>query len=57
MKKILKKLSQNSSKIVSIHSEDEDILNLRKKFIKKGDVSSHIHFGEMKNVQCHQLEE
>jgi len=37
----IEKVISNSSKIVSIHSEDEDILNLRKKFIKKGDVSSH----------------
>ncbi len=37
----IEKVISNSSKIVAIHSEDEDILNLRKKFIKKGDVSSH----------------
>ena len=29
----IEKVISNSSKIVSIHSEDEDILNLRKKFI------------------------
>jgi len=39
--KDIEKVISNSSKLVSIHSEDEDILNLRKKFIKKGDVSSH----------------
>ena len=39
--KDIEKVISNSSRIVSIHSEDEDILNLRKKFIKKGDVSSH----------------
>ena len=39
--KDIEKVISNSSKIVAIHSEDEDILNLRKKFIKKGDVSSH----------------
>ena len=39
--KDIEKVISNSSKIVSIHSEDEDILNLRKKFIKKGDISSH----------------
>jgi len=39
--KDIEKVISNSSKTVSIHSEDEDILNLRKKFIKKGDVSSH----------------
>jgi dihydroorotase len=37
----IEKVISNSSKIVSIHSEDEDILNIRKKFIKKNDVSSH----------------
>ena len=54
--KDIEKVISNSSKIVAIHSEDEEILNLRKKFIKKGDVSSH-PYGEMKNVQCLQLEE
>jgi len=39
--KDIEKVISNSSKIVSIHSEDEEILNLRKKFIKKGDVNSH----------------
>ena len=39
--KDIEKVISNSSKIVSIHSEDEEILNIRKKFIKKGDVSSH----------------
>ena len=39
--KDIEKVISNSSKIVSIHSEDEDILNLRKKFIKKGDFSSN----------------
>ena len=42
-------LFQNSSKTVSIHSEDEEILNLRKKFIKKGDVSSHPFW---RNEEC-----
>ena len=36
MKKFL-----NTSKIVSVHSEDEEILNIRKKLRKKGDVSTH----------------
>tara|TARA_B100001250_G_scaffold338488_1_gene305570 strand:+ start:592 stop:1902 length:1311 start_codon:yes stop_codon:yes gene_type:complete len=35
------KVFENTSKIVSVHSEDEEILNLRKKLRKKGDVSSH----------------
>ena len=39
--KDIEKVISNSSKVVAIHSEDEEILNLRKKFIKKGDVSSH----------------
>ena len=32
---------KNSSKIVSVHSEDEEILNMNKKLIKEGDVHSH----------------
>ncbi len=32
---------QNSSKIVAVHSEDEKILNINKKLIKKGDVHTH----------------
>ena len=39
--KDIEKVISNSSKIIAIHSEDEEILNLRKKFIKKGDVNSH----------------
>jgi len=53
--KDIEKVISNSSKIVSIHSEDEDILNLRKKFIKKA-MSALILCGGMKNVQCHQPE-
>ena len=37
----IEKVISHSDRIVSIHSEDEEILNLRKKFIKKGDVHSH----------------
>ena len=37
----IEKVISKSSKIISIHSEDEDILNIRKRFIKKGDVRSH----------------
>jgi dihydroorotase len=37
----IEKVISQSDKIVSIHSEDEEILNLRKKFIKEGDVHSH----------------
>ena len=32
----IEKVISNSDRIVSIHSEDEDIIKLRKKFIKKG---------------------
>ena len=32
---------KNSSKVVAVHSEDEAILNVNKKLIKKGDVHSH----------------
>ena len=37
----IEKVFQNSSKIVSVHSEDEEILNMRKKLIIKGEVKSH----------------
>ena len=43
------KVISNSDRIVSIHSEDEEILKLRKKFIKKGDVHSH---PEWRNAEC-----
>ena len=39
--KDIEKVISNSDRVVSIHSEDEEILKLRKKFIKKGDVHSH----------------
>ena len=45
----IEKVISSSNRIVSIHSEDEDIINLRKKFIKKGDVHSH---PEWRNVEC-----
>ena len=32
---------QNGSKVVAVHSEDEEILNVNKKLIKDGDVHSH----------------
>ena len=35
------KVFQNSSKVVAVHSEDEEILNTNKKLIKNGDVHSH----------------
>ena len=37
----IEKVISKADRIVSIHSEDEEILNIRKKFIKKGDVRSH----------------
>jgi len=37
----IERVFQNSSKIISVHSEDEEILNIRKKLIKKGDVKTH----------------
>ena len=39
--KDIEKVFQNSSKVVAVHSEDEEILNKNKKLIKKGDVHSH----------------
>ena len=45
----IEKVISNSDRIVSIHSEDEEILKLRKKFIKKGDVHSHL---EWRNPEC-----
>ena len=44
----IEKVISSSDRIVSIHSEDEDIIKLRKKFIKKGDVHSH---PEWRNVE------
>ena len=44
----IEKVISSSDRIVSIHSEDEDIIQLRKKFIKKGDVHSH---AEWRNVE------
>ena len=35
------KVFQNSSKVVAVHSEDEEILKINKKLIKNGDVRSH----------------
>ena len=45
----IEKVISNSDRIVSIHSEDEEILKMRKKFIKKGDVHSH---PEWRNSEC-----
>ena len=45
----IEKVFQNSSKIVSVHSEDEEILNIRKKLIKEGDVKTHPLW---RNAEC-----
>jgi dihydroorotase len=45
----IEKVISSSDRVVSIHSEDEEILNLRKKFIKQGDVHSH---PEWRNTEC-----
>ena len=37
----IEKVFKNSSKVVAVHSEDEEILNINKKLIKNGDVHSH----------------
>ena len=37
----IEKVFQSSSKVVAVHSEDEAILNINKKLIKKGDVHTH----------------
>jgi dihydroorotase len=39
--KDIEKVFKNSSKVVAVHSEDEEILNMRKKLIKNGDVRTH----------------
>ena len=44
----IEKVISSSDRIVSIHSEDEDIIKIRKKFIKKGNVHSH---AEWRNVE------
>ncbi len=45
----IEKVISSSDRIVSIHSEDEDIIKLRKKFIRRGDVHSH---PDWRNVEC-----
>jgi dihydroorotase len=44
----IEKVISNSDRVVSIHSEDEEILNIRKKFIIENDVHSH---PEWRNVE------
>jgi len=45
----IEKVISSSDRVVSIHSEDEEILNLRKRFITEGDVRSH---PEWRNTEC-----
>ena len=45
----IEKVISSSDRVVSIHSEDEDIIKQRRKFIRKGDVHSHY---EWRNVEC-----
>ena len=45
----IEKVFSSSSKIVSVHSEDEEILNLRKRLIEKGKVLSHTIW---RNEEC-----
>ena len=45
----IEKVISSSDRIISIHSEDEEILSLRKKFIRKGDVHSH---PDWRNAEC-----
>jgi dihydroorotase len=45
----IEKVISSSDRVVSIHSEDEEILNIRKKFIKEGNVHSH---PEWRNNEC-----
>ena len=47
--KYIEQVIKNSPKVVAIHSEDENMLVDRKKFIKKGDVCSHY---EWRNIDC-----
>ena len=37
----IEKVFKYASKVVAVHSEDEEILKLRKKLIQKGDVKTH----------------
>ena len=39
--KDIEKIFEHTSKVVAVHSEDEEILNTNKKLIKDGDVHSH----------------
>jgi len=45
----IEKVFEHTSKIVAVHSEDEEILNKRKKLIEKGNVLTHILW---RNEEC-----
>ena len=45
----IEKVFESTSKIVAVHSEDEDILNLRKKLRENGNVHSH---PKWRNEEC-----
>jgi dihydroorotase len=45
----IEKIFKSSSKVVAVHSEDEAMLNMRKKLIKKGDVHTHAIW---RNEEC-----
>ena len=47
--KDIEEIFKHTSKIVSVHSEDEEILNLRKKLRVSGDVRSHVLW---RNIDC-----
>ena len=46
----IEKVISKADRIVSIHSEDEEILKVRKKFIKKGDVHSHPNWRDVETA-------
>ena len=52
----IEKVISSSDRIISIHSEDEEILNIRKKFIKK-EMFDRIPNGEIVSAPCLLLEE
>ena len=47
--KDIEKVFEYTSKIVAVHSEDEEILNKRKKLIEKGNVLTHLLW---RNTEC-----
>ena len=55
--KDIEKVFQNSSKIVAVHSEDEEILKIKIKNYSKKEMFIHIQYGEVRKLQCLLLEE